>query len=113
VLFHFVARSGTRGALIPIAVDAVGCGSNSYPSGDQFRLHSWRPSKAWSFGFLALLNFGLGLRPRFLVDLIEARSSILPIAQRTRVVCRAMGVLWTTGGASTVDFRMATTELAG
>jgi hypothetical protein len=45
--------------------------------------------------------------------LIEARSSILPIAQRTRVVCRAMGVLWTTGGASTVDFRMATTELAG
>jgi hypothetical protein len=29
----------------------------------------------------------------FLVDLIEARLSILPIAQHTRVVCRAMGSL--------------------
>ena len=87
--FPFFAKSGTRGALTPLAVDAVGCGSNSLllatSSGSSLAL-----DKAWYFGFLALLNFGLGLgqlpcRP------IEARSSILPIAQHTRVVCRAMG----------------------
>jgi len=71
----------------------VGCGSNSFSFRRPVQAPFWRSSKACSsFRFLALTYLRPWAEACFLVDLIEARSSILPIAQHTRVVCRAMGV---------------------
>jgi len=56
-------RALAREVLLLLSLSTPWAAARKYPSDDQFRLRNWALLKSLFFIFLAILNFGLGLRP--------------------------------------------------
>lgn len=61
--FFASMRGVAREVLLLLSLSTPWAAARKYPSGDQFWLRAGRSLKSLYFTFLAILNFGLGLRP--------------------------------------------------